>query len=138
MTPVPPPTAAVCDACLQLGHRPRVGPAGIKPTKPDILVAGRALPVRHRGSVDDFLEALGGAEPGSILVVDNGGRLDEACVGDLVAVEAEAAALAAIVVWGLHRDGTELARLSIPVFSHGTIPVGRTRIRNASSSRRRR
>ena len=27
------------------------------------------------------------AAPGDVLVVDNGGRLDEACVGDLVALE---------------------------------------------------
>jgi 4-hydroxy-4-methyl-2-oxoglutarate aldolase len=124
MSSAPPPTAAISDACLQLGHSLRVAPAGLKPTQPDVRVAGKALPVRHRGSVDDFLEALGGAEPGSILVVDNGGRLDEACVGDLVAVEVEAAGLAAMVVWGLHRDETELARLSIPVFSYGTIPAG--------------
>ncbi len=124
MSSATPPTAAVCDACLQLGYTPRVAPAGIKPTKADARVGGKALPVRHRGSVDDFLEALGGAESGSILVVDNGGRLDEACVGDLVAVEMEAAGLAAMVVWGLHRDEVELARLSIPVFSYGTIPAG--------------
>jgi regulator of RNase E activity RraA len=41
-------------------------------------VAGRVLPVRHYGSVDVFLEALGRAEAGDVLVVDNGGRLDEA------------------------------------------------------------
>jgi regulator of RNase E activity RraA len=96
----------------------------VRPNKADALVAGKALPVRHRGSVDDFLEALGGAEHGSILVVDNGGRQDEACVGDLVAVEMQAGGLAAMVVWGLHRDEAELDRLELPVFSYGTIPAG--------------
>jgi regulator of RNase E activity RraA len=37
-------------------------------------------PAQHVGSVDIFLEALEGAAPGEVLVVDNGGRLDEACV----------------------------------------------------------
>ena len=41
------------------------------------------LPVRHYGSVDVFLEAFGRAQAGDVLVIDNGGRSDEACVGDL-------------------------------------------------------
>ena len=43
------------------------------------------------------------AAPGDVLVVDNGGRLDEACVGDLVALEAQAAGVEGMVIWGLHR-----------------------------------
>src|SRR2546430_12395803 len=38
-------------------------------------------------SVDIFLEALEKASTGEILVVDNAGRRDEACVGDLIALE---------------------------------------------------
>jgi 4-hydroxy-4-methyl-2-oxoglutarate aldolase len=41
--------------------------------------------VQHVGSVHIFLEALADASPGDVLVVDNAGRLDEACVGDLIA-----------------------------------------------------
>jgi regulator of RNase E activity RraA len=37
-------------------------------------------PAQHAGSVDVFLEAFGTAAPGDVLVVDNGGRLDESCV----------------------------------------------------------
>jgi 4-hydroxy-4-methyl-2-oxoglutarate aldolase len=48
------------------------------------------LPVRHYGSVDIFLEAIGAAEPGDILVIDNGGRMDEACIGDLAVLEVQA------------------------------------------------
>ena len=46
------------------------------------------MPARHYGSVDVFLEALSSAGPGDVLVIDNGGRTDEACIGDLVALEA--------------------------------------------------
>jgi regulator of RNase E activity RraA len=67
-------------------------------------VAGRILPVRHYGRVDVFLEAFGRAEAGDVLVVDNGGRVDEACVGDLAVLEANSAGVAGLVVWGLHRD----------------------------------
>ncbi len=53
-------------------------------------IAGRALPVKHYGSVDIFLEAMGTAQPGDILVIDNERRMDEGCIGDLTALEAKA------------------------------------------------
>ena len=56
-------------------------------------LAGRVCPARHAGSVDAFLEAFETAAPGDVLVVDNGGRLDEASAGDLVALEAQAAGM---------------------------------------------
>jgi hypothetical protein len=56
-------------------------------------LAARVCPARHVGSVDSFLEAMEGAAPGDLLVVDNGGRLDEACVGDLMVLEAQGAGL---------------------------------------------
>ncbi|HZM21166.1 MAG TPA: hypothetical protein VFC02_05450 [Anaerolineales bacterium] len=51
---------------------------------------GRVLPARHYGSVDIFLETMGNSQPGDILVIDNGGRLDEGCIGDLTTLEAKA------------------------------------------------
>ncbi|MFD0784606.1 RraA family protein, partial [Micromonospora azadirachtae] len=91
-------------------------------------VAGRVLPARHYGSVDVFLEAYGHASTGDVLVVDNGGRTDEACVGDLAVLEAAAAGVAALVVWGLHRDTTELIEIGLPVFSYGGFPPGPVRV----------
>jgi regulator of RNase E activity RraA len=91
-------------------------------------MAGRALPVRHVGSVDVYLEALEAASPGDVLVVDNGGRTDEACVGDLVAIEMREAGLAGIAIWGLHRDSTEIAAIGLPVFSYGATPTGPRRV----------
>ncbi|HLK44352.1 MAG TPA: hypothetical protein VKT18_00125, partial [Acidimicrobiales bacterium] len=95
-------TPLVADACLRSGVPLRAAPAGIVPLAAGMRVAGRVLPARHYGSVDVFLEALGRAEPGDVLVVDNGGRTDESCIGDLTVLEARAAGVEGLVVWGLH------------------------------------
>src|SRR6184192_3369929 len=63
-----------------------------------------------------------------VLVVDNGGRLDESCVGDLVALEVQAAGLEGNVIWGLHRDTADIRAIGLPVFSLGAIPTGPQRL----------
>lgn len=121
-------TPLIADACLRLGVSLRAAAAGIRPVIAGTRVAGRALPARHYGSVDVFLEACGRARPGDVLVIDNAGRTDEACIGDLTVLEAQAAGIAALVVWGLHRDTAELIEIGVPVYSYGSCPAGPTRL----------
>lgn len=121
-------TAHLTDACIRAQVPVRCGPSQLGPVVPGGRVVGPVVPARHAGSVDIFLEAYETAPPGGVLVVDNGGRTDEACVGDLAVLEAQAAGLAGVVIWGLHRDTADILAIGLPVFSQGALPTGPLRL----------
>lgn len=127
-------TAPVVDALVRL--RLPAPAFALRPVIAGRAIVGPAAPVTHLGSVDVILEVIGEAPAGAVLVVDNGGRDDEACVGDLLALEAHLAGLAGIVIDGFHRDSAQLAAIGIPVFSRGAFPRGPVRVPPAAPAMR--
>ncbi|WP_460090899.1 RraA family protein [Pseudomonas sp. S2_E02] len=87
-----------------------VGPALTVKTRPgDNLVVHKALDV---------------AEPGDILVVDAGGDLTNALVGELMIAHATHRKLGGLVISGAIRDSAELLAGSFPVFALGVTHRG--------------
>lgn len=127
-------TPFIADACVQLSLPARVGPFGLTCNFPGSKVAGPVRPARHAGSVDVFLEAIAGANTGDVLVIDNGGRRDEGCIGDLVVGEAFMSGIAGIVCWGTHRDTAAIRAIGARVWSLGTCPNGPLELRGRSET----
>jgi regulator of RNase E activity RraA len=122
-------TPFIADACVQLSLPVRIGPFGLKCNFHGSKAAGPARPARHAGSVDVFLEAVAAASRGDILVIDNDGRTDEGCIGDLVVGEAYMSGIAGTVCWGAHRDTAAIATIGARVWSFGTCPNGPLQLR---------
>jgi len=93
-------TPVIADAALRAGAAFAVVDERLPPVDESMKAWGRARTVTHFGSVDVFLEAIDEAERGDLLVIDNAGRTDEACIGDLIVAEAAAAGLAGIGLLG--------------------------------------
>lgn len=122
-------TPFIADACVQLSLPVRVAPYGLKSNIAGAKAAGPACPSRHAGSTDVFLEAIAAAKKGDVLVIDNGGRTDEGCIGDLVVGEAFMSGMAGTVCWGTHRDTGAILAFGAKVWSLGTCPNGPLELR---------
>jgi 4-hydroxy-4-methyl-2-oxoglutarate aldolase len=120
-------TCAVSDALDSLnlkgatwGVRPQwqcpriVGRAVTMKIKP----AGLQQPTQHLGTAP--IEA---AQPGDIIVIDNGGKLEFSCWGGLLALSAKLKGVSGVVIDGASRDIDEARELGFPVYARGAVPM---------------
>jgi 4-hydroxy-4-methyl-2-oxoglutarate aldolase len=102
-------------------------PQGIHPLYLDCgKAAGRAMTIRlvpggTDSAVEGTLRAIMAAEPGDLLVIDNGGRLDVNSFGGIAAFTAQRRGLAGVVIDGVTRDLEEMREMTFPAFGKGAI-----------------
>jgi 4-hydroxy-4-methyl-2-oxoglutarate aldolase len=123
-------TAALSDAMDKLNIPGQC--LGIKPRDPNYRLIGRAFTVRYgpagrpAGSVGDYIDELA---PGTVVVLDNGGREDATVWGDILTYLAHAKGLAGTVIDGACRDTHLALKLGYPVFSRSySMRTGKDRI----------
>ncbi|SNT48654.1 RraA family protein [Rhodococcoides kyotonense] len=117
------PVANVSD-CM---NRMAAGGADVTMLNNDLAtkMIGPALTVRTRPG-DNLLvhKALSMIEPGDVLVIDAGGDLTNAIIGEIMVTAAVAKGLAGLVVYGAVRDAAALRAGSLPVFARGVTHRG--------------
>ncbi len=73
---------------------------------------------------NSFVKELAGKDgAGKVLVVDGGGSLKKALLGDLIAASAAENGWAGIVIYGAIRDVEEIGRTDLGVFALASIPL---------------
>lgn len=105
--------------------RMTAGGAQLRPFYTGGRMVGRAITVKSRPG-DNLMvhKALDTAEPGDIVVVDAGGDLTNAIIGELMVAHAEQRGLGGIVIFGAIRDSAEIQAGSFPVFAAGVTHRG--------------
>src|SRR5256714_1779211 len=97
----------------------------LRPMHKEGKLYGPAFAVRTAAG-DNLLvhKALDTAQKGDVIVVDAGGWLDNAIIGELMAARARQRGIARIVIWGAIRDSAELGAGSYPVYAAGVTHRG--------------
>jgi 4-hydroxy-4-methyl-2-oxoglutarate aldolase len=124
-------TATLSDALDKLGLAGQC--LGIKPRDHGFRMTGRAYTVLYGpldaskpGTVGDYIDNL---EPGTVVVLDNGGREDATVWGDILTAVAHRKGLAGTVIDGANRDTHLCLTLGYPIFSRSySMRTGKDRV----------
>ena len=115
------PVANVSD-CMS---RMTAGGARLKPMHGSGNMAGPALTVKARPGDNLMIhKALALAKPGDVIVVDAGGDLTNALIGEIMVGNAVKIGLAGIVINGAIRDAGEIRAGTLPVYAAGVTHRG--------------
>jgi regulator of RNase E activity RraA len=102
---------------------------GVRPLWPCAKIVGRAVtmkikpmgldkPKHHLGTLP-----IDAAQPGDVIVIDNGGRPDTSCWGGLLALAAKTKGISGVIIDGACRDVDESRDVGFPVFARGAVPM---------------
>ncbi len=123
-------TAGISDALDRLGLSGQA--LGIAPLNHAFRCAGQAFTVRMapaagvKGSVGDYIDDVA---RDSIIVIDNGARLDCTVWGDILTTVAHRRAIAGTVINGVCRDVARSFELNYPLFTRGAyMRTGKDRV----------
>ena len=120
-------TCAVADGMDRLGL---IGATyGVRPMWTCPKIVGRAVtmkikpvgldkPKHHLGTLP-----IDAAQPGDVIVIDNGGRPDASCWGGLLALAAKTKGISGVIIDGACRDIDESRDLGFPVYARGAVPM---------------
>jgi 4-hydroxy-4-methyl-2-oxoglutarate aldolase len=121
------------DTCAVSDGMDRLGLAGatygVRPMWPCPKIVGRAVtmkikpvglekPKHHLGTLP-----IDAAQPGDVIVIDNGGRQDTSCWGGLLALAAKTKGISGVVIDGACRDVDECRDLEFPLYARGAVPM---------------
>lgn len=123
-------TATISDALDKLGIAGQC--LGIKPRDHTFRMAGRAFTILYGpadaepGTVGDYIDDL---EPGTVVVLDNGGREDATVWGDILTFVAHQKHIAGTVIDGACRDVHLSLELGYPIYSRSySMRTGKDRV----------
>jgi regulator of RNase E activity RraA len=123
-------TATISDAMDRLGIAGQC--LNIKPRDPRFRLTGRAFTILYgpagkpAGTVGDFIDNVA---PGSVVVLDNGGRENATVWGDILTEIAHRRGLAGTVIDGACRDVALCLELGYPVYSRSySMRTGKDRV----------
>jgi RraA family protein len=115
------PVATVSDAMYRL----TAGGPHIRPLHEGGQLSGAALTVKTRPGDNLMIhKALLVAEPGDVIVVDGGGILSNALMGELMLSHAIQVGVAGVVINGAVRDSAWIRANTFPVFAAGVTHRG--------------
>ncbi|WP_321969016.1 RraA family protein [Paraburkholderia tropica] len=115
------PVANVSDSA----HRLSAAGASLRPMHDGTKMVGAAITVRTRPG-DNLMvhKAIDMASPGDVVVVDAGGDLTNAIIGELMSSHAAHRGLAGLVINGAIRDSGEIRAAAFPVYACGVTHRG--------------
>lgn len=123
-------TTAISDALDRLGVAGQC--LGIKPLHHRFRLAGRAMTILYGpagkppGTVGDFIDDV---VPGTVIVIDNGGRENATVWGDILTMVAHHRGLGGTVIDGACRDTHLALDLNYPIFSRSySMRTGKDRV----------